>query len=331
MICCDGTDNKFGDRNSNIVRIAQLALHNTASQIVYYDPGVGTLNLPTDSFVKNMQSRIVGQGWGYGLHDNIRDAYKYLMHNYQEGDKVFLFGFSRGAYSVRALAGMLYRFGLLRKGSLNLVPYVSEMYHKYNNINNIKNIAGQFKASFCQECKPHFIGVFDTVEALGKYYKKKIFTDATLNHDIKLAYHALSIDEKRYPFKPFLWDESKKSPEQTIEQVWFIGDHSDIGGGHLENDLSDISLRWMLSKAELAGLLLKEKWVNTLLPNPSGKIHNLYNFWWRLIGIIQGFKFNGVKRIIPENAKLHRSVQERVSQQHLNYIPRLPAKFEYIE
>lgn len=330
VICCDGTDNKFGDRNSNIVRIAQLSIHDSTNQIVYYDPGVGTLNLPTDSYLKNLwRSKILGQGWGWGLHNNIKEAYKYLMENFNEGDRVYLFGFSRGAYTVRALTGMLHRFGLLRKGSKNLVPYVSEMYHDYHNIQGIQNIAGQFKASFCQECVPHFIGVFDTVEALGRAYKKKIFADAKLNQEIKLAYQALAINEHRPSFEPFLWDESAQAPDQIIEQVWFIGDHSDIGGGHRENDLSDISLKWLLQKAQMAKMILKKNWTDTLLPNPNGRIHDRYNFLWNIASIFAGFRFGRYVRKIPEQAKLHYSVKLRMDSG--TYSPPLPTQFEFVE
>lgn len=330
VICCDGTDNKFGDRNSNIVRIAQLSIHDNINQIVYYDPGVGTLNLPTDNFIANFwRSKILGQGLGWGLHNNIKEAYKYLMDNFNEGDNVFLFGFSRGAYTVRALAGMLYRFGLLRKGSKNLVPYVSEMYHNYHVIQGIQNIASQFKASFCQECNPHFIGVFDTVSVLGSAYKRKVFADAALNKEIKLAYQAIAIDELRQSFEPFLWDESDKGPDQTIEQVWFIGDHSDIGGGHTVNDLSDISLKWMLQKAEQNNILLKKSWLNTILPNPHGKIHNEYNYWWNLASLFAGFKFGKLKRQIPAGAKIHISVKHRMA--NSLYSPSLPHDFEFVE
>lgn len=329
VICCDGTNNKFSERNSNIVRIAQLSLHIADTQIVYYDPGVGTLNLPTDSNAKILYSKLLGEGFGVGLHLDIEDAYRYLMDNYQPEDKVFLFGFSRGAYTVRALAGLLHKFGLLRKGSLNLVPYVSQMYHKYNKIKGIQTIASQFKASFCVECKPHFIGVFDTVEALGKFYKKKIFTDASLNQDVKYAYHAISIDESRRPFKPFLWNEETKNPNQLIEQVWFAGDHSDIGGGHIENDLSDITLQWMLSKAELAGIMLKKNWQNTLLPSSYGPIHDLYNFFWKIAGFFHDCNLEKMQRIIPENSKIHISVKERIEQ--INYNPPFSSKVQFVD
>ncbi|HRE32883.1 MAG TPA: DUF2235 domain-containing protein, partial [Candidatus Berkiella sp.] len=118
--------------NTNIVKISQICLHDDSEsalikQIIYYDPGVGTLNLPGESWYTKLKSAWCGLGFGYGLNQNIIDAYEYLMANYQPDDKVFLFGFSRGAYTVRALAGMIFRFGLLRKGSTNLMPYVSDM------------------------------------------------------------------------------------------------------------------------------------------------------------------------------------------------------------
>lgn len=332
VICCDGTGNKFGQHNTNIVKISQACLHDDSEsapvkQIVYYDPGVGTLNLPGESWYTKLKSAWCGLGFGYGLNQNIIDAYEYLMENYQPDDKVFLFGFSRGAYTVRALAGMIFRFGLLRKGSTNLIPYVSDMYHQFRQNQKIDYaIAAEFKQSFSQECKPQFIGVFDTVAAMGHLNRSKIFYDASLNPDVKFGYHALSIDEKRAPFSPFLWDESKKTTEQTIEQVWFSGDHGNIGGGHEDASLSDITLQWMLRNALLQGLALKEDWEKKLNPNPTGKLYDLYNFLWGLAGIYHAGYFGRKARKIDNNALIHQSVQQRIELVP-GYTPHLPEKY----
>ncbi len=128
------------------------------------------------------------------------------MERYQDGDKVFLFGFSRGAYTVRALAGVLYKCGLLQKGSNNLISYASKIYNKRDN----KDIASGFKKTYCHECKPYFIGVWDTVGSMGWFWGKKFF-DTKLNNDVTYGYHAVAIDEKRKKFPVSLWDENRKT------------------------------------------------------------------------------------------------------------------------
>ncbi|MBI2791188.1 MAG: DUF2235 domain-containing protein [Gammaproteobacteria bacterium] len=324
VVCCDGTGNEFGIHNSNIVRISQLCVYQEegpGNQIVYYDPGIGTLDLPSESFIdKYWTSKILGEGFGYGLEENIKDAYLFLMEKYQEGDRVFLFGFSRGAYTVRALAGMLSKLGLLRNGSENLYPYVSQIYRR----KDYKIIADQFKQSFCVECKPWLIGVFDTVAALGTFYRKKVFPNGVLNADVKYGYHALSIDEKRKPFQPFLWEKTTDIPDQIIEQVWFAGVHSDIGGGYTATGLSDIALKWMLKKAQSKGLFLKDNWEDQVHPDPLGKMHESYNLWWKIIG--PGSK---TRTILP-NSLIHRSVFTRMEHNN-NYHPALPNDYTIVD
>ena len=189
---------------------------------------------------------------------------------------MFLFGFSRGAFTVRALAGLLNRCGLLEKGSVNLVPYASRIYN-----NRARHaVAPDFKQTYCHECHPHFIGVWDTVGSMGWFWGRKFF-DATLHEDVRYAYQAVSIDEQRRKFPPSLWHEPVG--QERIEQVWFAGVHSDVGGSYTEADLSDIALKWMLEKAQAKGLRLKPGRDNSLVPNPLGRIHNsragLWRFW----------------------------------------------------
>ena len=241
---------------------------------------------------------ILGKAFGAGLQQNIEDGYEYLMNRFEQGDKVFIFGFSRGAFTARALAGMIYHFGVLQKGSKNLVPYVSKMYNRRE-----FNICDAFKDSFCHVCKPHFIGVWDTVTSLGHIHGKK-FYDQTLNPDVKNAYQAISIDEKRKKFPVSLWDESKKQEHQTIEQVWFSGVHCNIGGYYLERGLSDIVFAWLMDKAVKHGLKLKEKWKDNLNQDYTDVLHNSRKGVWKL--------WRKADRNIPCDAKIHRSVFDRM-------------------
>lgn len=300
VICCDGTGNEYGANNTNVVRLYQSVIRDT-KQIAFYDPGVGTFSYLGRALGRQV-GIVMGKAFGAGLQQNIEDAYRYLMDRYQPGDNVFLFGFSRGAFTVRALAGMLHKCGLLQKGSTNLIPYASEIYNKLND----QNLAAGFKKTYCHECKPYFIGVWDTVGSMGWFWGRKFF-DPTLHEDVTYGYHAISVDEKRKKFPVSLWDEKRKFDHQTIEQVWFPGVHSDVGGSYAETGLSDIALAWMLKNAEQQGLRLKGGWVDELKLNPSGLIHESREGFWRM--------WRPVVRSVPEGAKIHKSVFDRMNSQ----------------
>ena len=164
------------------------------------------------------------------------------------------------------------------------------------------------KNTYCHECKPYFIGVWDTVASLGHFYGKRFF-DAKLHGEIKFGYHAISIDEKRKKFPVNLWDETKKQPKQTIEQVWFAGVHSDVGGWYPQRGLSDSALKWMLLKAKAAGLRLRDGWDSKekINPDPTHKksLHESREGFYRL--------WRKVQRKIPEKALIHQSVFDRIN------------------
>ena len=214
IICCDGTGNEYGQQNTNVVKLYE-AIVRDEQQIAFYDPGVGTFSI----LGRELGRRVgigLGKAFGAGVQRNIEDAYRYLMDRYEPQDKLFLFGFSRGAFTVRALAGMLNRCGLLEKGSMNLVPYASRIY----NDRARHGIAPGFKHTYCHECHPHFIGVWDTVGSMGWFWSRKFF-DATLHEDVEHAYQAVSIDEQRRKFPPSLWREP--AGQNRITQVLVRG------------------------------------------------------------------------------------------------------------
>ena len=180
-----------------------------------------------------------------------------------------------------------------------------------------EEIAKGFKATYCHECKPHFIGVWDTVGSLGWIYGKKFF-NAKLNPDIVNAYHAISIDEKRKKFPVSLWDERNVAPHQTVEQVWFAGVHSDVGGWYDQRGLSNITLIWMLENAQKHGLRLQQGWRERINVNPLDEMHNSYTGLWRL--------WRPAIRKIPEGAKIHESVLIR-AKAFEDYNPTLPRNY----
>lgn len=305
-ICCDGTGNEFGQHNTNVVE-TYLVLDKDEHQVAYYDPGVGTGGW--EYHEERGELRAMGdKATGYGLQKNVEDAYRFLADHYAEGDRVYLFGFSRGAFTVRSLAGMIFKCGLLRPGHDNLVEYASKIYNTGDNA----AVAAGFLEAFGRPCPIHFIGVWDTVGSLVMNAGKR-FHDATLNCKVRFGYHALAIDERREDFQPSPWDEAGATEEQTIEQVWFAGVHSDVGGWYDDRGLSNIALHWMLGKASACGLRLTMPKHERLNPNPHGQGHRSDTGFWRVRGRSE--------RDIPKGARIHRSVIARMDNPANRYQP----------
>jgi uncharacterized protein (DUF2235 family) len=279
IVCCDGTWNDPDELRHHVARptnVAKLALTIASDveddtteqpkQLVHYETGVGT----------SADERLIGGGFGYGLSRNIRNGYRFLAEYYDPGDRVYLFGFSRGAYTARSLAGLIHNCGILRQRCVGQVDAAFAFYRDRTNQTHPKTIASHlFREMYSHaDSKVFFTGVWDTVGALGipeqvPGWKElsKVFTgweqmwgfhDTRLGPDVTFAYQALAIDEQRPPYQPTLWmQDENASDEQTLEQVWFAGVHSEIGGGTIDASLSDISFLWMLDKARAAGVRLK--------------------------------------------------------------------------
>ena len=311
VICCDGTGNEYGKNNTNVVETYGLAMK-TEAQLAYYDPGVGTGGWAYDE-ESGVLRALSDQGTGAGLQKNVNDAYRYLMEVYEgpEANRIFLFGFSRGAFTVRALAGMLHKVGLLERSADNHLEYAAKIYNQPRNA----RVAAGFKATFSRPAPVHFIGVWDTVDSRVLNEGKR-WADARLNPEIAFAYHALAIDEKRRDFQPCLWDEENLQPEQTMEQVWFAGVHSDVGGYHPERGLANISLHWMLGKAEAVGMEVNRRRLRSrrYRPDPHGPSQESYTGFWR-------FRGQHV-RVIPAGSKIHGSVWNRQANTANEYSPK---------
>src|SRR5271169_4737313 len=201
VICCDGTGNEFGDNNSNVVKL-YATLDINEKQIGYYHPGVGTMGAPSaNNKLEAGWSVVKGMAFGAGLMANVGDAYRYLMNLYQDGDDIYLFGFSRGAYTARALAGVLHMYGLLFPGNDGLIPYVIRLYAKRSRdaggMNHTFEVAEGFKSTFCRHCPLHFVGVWDTVSSVGWIWNPVRLPYTAQNPDMVIGRHAISIDERR--------------------------------------------------------------------------------------------------------------------------------------
>ena len=308
VICCDGTGNEVGANEfSNVAKLyAQLDKCSPARQASFYDPGLGTLGTPgfrTRTFTS--LTRLMGLAFGYGLHDNVKDAYLFLMQQYAPGDRVFLFGFSRGAYTVRALAGMLFRVGLLNPGNENLVEHAIKRYFEGARGGPDWKGMGRFKKLFGRECPVHFIGVWDTVKSIGILRRSLVLPDTASMRGVAYGRHAVSLNEKRTKFRPNLWNQNNGD---EFAQVWFAGVHSDVGGGYQTTGLSDITLTWMLTEADKFGLLVNQSATAPLAPDPLGAMENSsLPLWWLL-----GWRRRHVRA--PDNGApswVHASVRER--------------------
>jgi uncharacterized protein (DUF2235 family) len=260
IILSDGTGQKGGiNENTNVYKLFNFLEDRTPEQVVYYDPGIGT------DF-----RGIFGSITGRGFSQNMLQCYRFLFDNYEAGDKVFLFGFSRGAATVRSLSGFIHLFGVLPSCRPDLIKEAFRIYKK-KNTEKRKELADAFIAKHhTMWLQVHFIGVWDTVAALG--FPNKLF-DAFANlvaphhfHDFALskcvdyARHAISIDDERKTFHPVLWDPLPPgSDPDRLKQVWFCGVHTDVGGGYAKRELSYYSLEWMIREARAKGLRLFEK------------------------------------------------------------------------
>jgi len=350
VICCDGTGNEFGNRNSNVVKLYST-LVTDHDQIAYYHPGVGTMGAPTaKNWVERHWTQAKGLAFGAGLLDNVADAYRYLINHYSDGDRIFLFGFSRGAYTVRVLGGVLHKYGLLCAGNESHIPYVMRMYaQKRRAAGRGKQLVendeqdNQFKWMFSRRppVDLHFVGVWDTVSSVGWIYDPVKLPFTGTNPIIKNGRQAIAIDERRCFYMPLLWAEAP-----NIKQVWFTGVHSDVGGSYPENEseLSKVTLEWMLQEAVQEGLRInrakarcvlgKQPKCEPFLPdfvpgNPAAAIHpSLNGAWWLLealphrydatenTGVRWRFPFGAFRRI-PEGSRIYEPAIKRIPAKRL--------------
>jgi hypothetical protein len=319
VICCDGTWNKPEqiDRGvlapTNVVKTARAAsIREKDKQYVYYDRGVGS----------GAWDRIRGGAFGIGLSKNVRQAYRAIVDHYEEDDRVFLFGFSRGAYTVRSLGGLLHKCGLLRRDpDADLDKLVAAAYLVYR---DRKDDGEAFKQAHSQDIKITMLGVWDTVRALGVPLrllnfiarKRHIFHDHKLRDNVLHAYHALAIDEKRRIFKPVRWDMKDKKTRKIAEEVWFVGVHSNIGGGYMDDGLSDTALQWMLRKARKHGMLLNKRYL---------QLHVQHDFHGLLRdsreGLLKKLLYGKCVRHIAAGERIHWSVKRRIQSITSSYDP----------
>ena len=286
VVCLDGTGNEVKvSRNTNVLRLFDMLDYSDESrQVAYYDPGVGTFSaLGAWTPFGRRATRLTGLAFGTGLRHNLGEAYVFLMRNWQPGDRLYLFGFSRGAYAARALAGLLDEIGMLHPHEENLVPYAISAYARKPEKGDPpadqlatdgvtqKTLTRRFRESFARrlgadkptEVRVQYLGLWDTVEASGHLRGDLGWKGIMDVPNADRVRHAVSIDEKRWPYKVVpLTTPQGQAPSALREEVWFPGVHSDVGGTYPDPvppcRLSDITLKWVVDGARAAGLRVNE-------------------------------------------------------------------------
>lgn len=292
VVCCDGTWNTPDQKHDGVpVPTNVVRLHNALSetndvgvrQLRYYHPGVGTEG--------TWWEKVAGGTVGVGLSSNVMSAYKWLGVTYEPDDRIYLFGFSRGAYTVRSLAGMMCRCGLLDLSGLHDADVWARVKQAYDRGYRKKEQRAEWAAgwSFHGAGDPEplvrvfFLGVWDTVGALGvpndmailnllDNVKKWAFHDANLSDEVHHARHAVALDEERASFSPSLW--MNVEDHADARQMWFPGVHCDVGGGYAEKGLSDGALKWMIDEAKDCDLGFHEGMVAQVEPNHLDVLHD---------------------------------------------------------
>jgi len=293
VICADGTwgrpeEDIEKDFPTNVLRLARSIKPSSGSlkQHVFYDWGLGSYH-----------SKVSAGATGRGIHKNIVDGYRYIVQNYASGDKIFLFGFSRGAYTVRALCGLINNCGIPKRPD---AKYIAQAWRIYKSASKTNRPDGddtkEFRASHCHQSRNvHFVGVWDTVGSLGipfslmgMFKGKDEFYDTKMGSNVSFARHALAIDEQRQDFEPTVWT---PRPGVNLKQIWFAGSHADVGGScgpdkHTGLIAADAPLEWVLSEAEKQGLRAESYIKTEFTDSINAKTHksrdHVYRFKKRL-------------------------------------------------
>jgi uncharacterized protein (DUF2235 family) len=338
VVCLDGTGNQVkASGSTNVVRFYELLdLSDPTRQVAYYDPGVGTFSAQGAwTPAARAVSRGLGLAIGNGMRENLGEAYRYLMGTWEPEDRLYILGFSRGAFTARALAGMLYRVGLLHPGSENLVQYAVSEYARKRGAADLSGKDGwdridRFSAALARTTNESraipitFMGIWDSVKAASIFGRDLSWPYTRQLPNVATVWHAVSIDEKRRPYREYLVQ--PKGDKPVLNETWFAGVHSDVGGT-FEDDpkLADIALKWMTEGALSAGVLLRLRAYRNrckLTPeHAAGTIHRMGRIW-----ALAGYR----SRRVPQGARVHWSVRDRL-QQEPGYRRRVPEGVEWVD
>jgi len=340
ILCLDGTSNRYSKDNTNVVKLLALLDKRANDQLVYYQPGIGTFVPPgVYGHVKQWILTRFDLAFATLLKYHVQDAYRFLMRYYEDGDEIYLFGFSRGAYTARVLAGMLFKVGLLAKGNEEMVPFAWQVYVKRD-----AAVSRGFRNTFGRKTPVTFLGLWDTVSSV-RWALKTIHLPHTKDNPIvDTLRHAVSLDERRAYFRSNLWIDSAR-PGQDVLQVWFPGVHCDVGGGYAEaqSGLSKVALKWMVEQiggrlaihpTALAQMLPDASNDQFAAPSAVASIHESLRRWWWIAEFIpkrvhlsanntaqKWVLPRGRPRSVPAGSIIHPSIDER-TRAGIGYAPR---------
>jgi uncharacterized protein (DUF2235 family) len=297
IVCTDGTWEKASD-DTNVVKLSRMLI-NSSQQVVSYDDGVGADG--------TLLEELAGGAFGDGILQKVKNGYSQVAQVYEKDDRIFLFGFSRGAYVARSIAGMIAVCGLPTGGFDD--DFLATAFTAYRAPVQRASLLGGLGRYNLDAAKITMVGVWDTVGALGipaifgGVESSYQFLDTNLHPNVTSAYHAIAIGERRPQFPATLWTPPNPPvPGQTVEQVYFSGVHCDVGGGYPETELSDITLGWMLGKANDLGVLFNGpafgQYQSIDAENALGPIHESWSVFY-------GFPRN---RSVASDAALGNSV-----------------------
>lgn len=296
ILCLDGTWNSASFRKppTNVVRIRNALVAGNAgpdvSQRVYYDEGVGSDDAdPIDSWL--------GGAFGLGIGQNVRQAYKYLSKHYEHGDEIYLIGFSRGAHTARSVAGMIGACGLLRPEECSAEAEARAWaFYRLAKKDRAPGDERAMRRRCFSGVRVKCVAVFDTVGALGIPdnalnwigKSKFAFHDTRLGPVVENALHAVAIDEHRGTFKATMWERPFNEAGEDcpkVQQVWFAGAHSDVGGGYSDHgELGQITLYWMIRRLLALGVRFDRAKLKELAREirkdliPASEVHDSWNF-----------------------------------------------------
>ena len=354
ILCLDGTWNSTANeeeredhskvfRPTNTLKISRAVLPMAdVQQITYYDIGVGSLAQYSGKANRLLfkADRLLGGVWGAGFEGNVEDALHFLNMNYQPGDEVFIFGFSRGAATARAVTRFLeWSGGLLPKKDAYYFPFFFREYiQSHGDAKAFTRLLEERNARQAAKGREplrfdfvpvQYLGIWDTVLSLGSRFKatgettsqpgRSFHTGAAPAVCVRNARQALAVDEKRFDFRPEVWTEQR--PNQNMEQRWFPGVHSNIGGGLTTDGLANIALQWIVEGAVAAGLQLDLDYLSHFEPHPEAKVYESYGIGFQ-IGDALRFRYGKGKRPITGlNATLDPSVLEKIRNDKEKYRP----------
>jgi hypothetical protein len=305
ILCLDGTGNIWGNgHDTNVVKIVRRLVKDD-EQLMYYDPGVGTTdNFPPIGFWNKVGAyarRVVGLALAGGIYASIGRGYEFVVDNFRPGDRVCLFGFSRGAFTARSIAGLIDQFGVVRPAAKGMIALLVRAYFSkpekraWYTGKTRSDLADDIKRNFCSPegaaATIHLVGVWDTVASVG-ISGLEITTDANVRQkNYRHVRHAVALNEQRWKYEPRLYTDigAPVCPGQTYKQVWFTGCHSDVGGSYPEDGLSNITLRWMIDEAADPLVGVRFDGEATGVGNPNGLAHDeaFQSPGWVLVGLCE--------------------------------------------